>query len=95
MAVRILCINKADGQHENPHVGISRLGWKNEETGATGRSTRLEIYEFVKKGGDAYVVGGGSRARVLAEETATGTKYVRTRADSTRQDNLLRLPECS
>jgi len=39
MAIRITCINKDNGIHENPNVAITHLGWKNEQTGKTGRST--------------------------------------------------------
>lgn len=29
MSIRITCITKAGGDHENPYVAISRLGWVN------------------------------------------------------------------
>jgi hypothetical protein len=29
MSIRITCITKAAGDHENPFVAISRLGWVN------------------------------------------------------------------
>jgi hypothetical protein len=94
MAIRIKCINKAAGDHENPYIAISRLGWVNDATGAENTSTRLDMYEWVKNGGVAIVVGGDTQARLIAEETVSGTKYVRTIADSSKQDNLLNLPEC-
>jgi len=47
MSVRITCISKAGGDHENSHVAISELGWINEGTGETGKSTRLEIYDWI------------------------------------------------
>jgi len=95
MSVRITCISKANGQHENPYVAISHLNWVNEGTGATGRNTRDEIYDWVvSKNGVAYVAGAGLRAELIGAISARGTRYVRTRADSTDQDNLLKLPEC-
>ncbi len=96
MSVRITCISKDGGNHENPHVAITDLGWKNEETGETGNSTRLAMYEWIKeKNGHAYVRdGSGNTARVGTAETAKGTKYVRTYRDNTWTDNLLALPEC-
>lgn len=94
MAVRITCIRKAGGYHENPYVAISSMQWKNEESGATGESTRVEMYDFVKKGGEAYVQSGYSKAKLVAAVSAHGTPYVKTEANETEKDNLLKLPEC-
>lgn len=96
MSVRITCISKAGGDHQNPHAAISDLGWVNDADNATGRSTRLAMYDWIKlQGGDAYVRdAGGNVARVGTAETSGGTKYVRTYRDDTWTDNLLALPEC-
>lgn len=97
MAVKIHCINKDNGNHENPYVAISHLGWINEQNGERGRSTRLEMYTFIKdKSGQAYVVDprDGSKAYLEARVTTLGTKYVRTQSNDTGRDNLLSLPEC-
>jgi len=94
MGVRITCINKAGGQHENPYVAISHLGWLNEQTGGSGRSTREQMYDFVQGGNEAYVQAGAWKAKLLAMVSPRGTKYVKTQADSTLADNLLKLPEC-
>jgi hypothetical protein len=96
MSVRITCISKAGGNHENPHVAISNLGWLNEADGQTGSSTRLEMHDWIKnQDGYAYVRdGNGNTARVGAAETDRGTKYVRTYADGKWTDNLLALREC-
>jgi hypothetical protein len=96
MAVRITCINKSNGYHGDPHHAISHLGWRNEETGETGKNSRLEIYNWLKdKGGVAYVSDSrGNRATVGTREHANGTKYLQTYADQVWTDNLLALPEC-
>ena len=95
MAVRITCINKDNGYHENPYVAISHLNWVNETTGETGRSTRDQVYDFVvNQHGEAYVTAGSARARLIGEVSSRGTRYVKTVADSTDRDNLLKLPEC-
>jgi hypothetical protein len=97
MAVRITCIKKDGGNHDNPHTAIESVDWTNEATGATGRSTRLEMYDFIKnKNGSAYVKGmAGSTVNVGTGETAKGTKFIRTYANGQWNDNLLSLPECS
>lgn len=96
MSVRITCISKDGGNHDNPHTAITDLGWVNEQSGERGSSTRLQMYDWIKnKGGDAYVKDAyGNVVRVGTAETALGTKYVRTYADRTWTDNLLSLPEC-
>jgi hypothetical protein len=95
MAIRIICINKANGLHENPYVAISHLGWEDSTSGKSGRNTREEIYSFIKEqGGEAYVQAGNARAEVITAVSSRGTRYVKTRADSTDRDNLLKLPEC-
>lgn len=96
MAIRITCINKAQGYHQDPHVAISELGWMNEATGETGKSSRLVIYDWLKnKGGVAYVTDRfGNKAYLYPRENAYGTQYVQTIADRVWTDNLLSLPEC-
>jgi hypothetical protein len=97
MAIRITCINKSGGYHADPHHAISHLGWKNEETGNAGKSTRLEIYDWITdKNGVAYVFDSrGNKAQVRTRENANGTKYLQTYADRVWTDNLLALPECN
>lgn len=95
MAIRITCINKAGGQHENPYVAISHLGWVEDGTKLAGRWTRERLYDWIKlENGYAYVEGGGTSAKVITALSPRGTKYVKTEADSTERDNLLKLPEC-
>jgi len=96
MAIQITCINKDNGNHENPYVAISHLGWK-DQSGKVGRNTRLEIYDFIKsEGGQAYVLDPRdySKAYLEALVSPAGTKYVRTKPNDTGRDNLLSLPEC-
>ncbi|HYV90924.1 MAG TPA: DUF3892 domain-containing protein [Chitinophagales bacterium] len=95
MAIKITCIKKDNGHHENPHVAISSLSWINESTSETGTTSRVDMYEWVKNGGVAYVRDSkGDVAYLIAETTSFGTKFVRTRPDGTKADNLLSLPEC-
>ena len=96
MAVRITCITKDNGNHENPHTAIQSLGWLEDGTSKKGTSTRLEMYDWVKnQSGDAYVRdGSGNTVRAGTAESSRGTKYVRTYRDNTWTDNLLALPEC-
>ena len=95
VAVRITCINKANGQHENAYVAIQYLGWVNEESGASGKWSREQMYDFVvNQNGVAYVSAGGAKADLIGMISPHGNRYVKTRADSTDRDNLLKLSEC-
>lgn len=66
MSIRITCINNSGGYHQDPHHAISHLGWINETTGATGKNTRLEIYDWIKReSGEAYVTDRMAIGRTL------------------------------
>jgi Protein of unknown function (DUF3892) len=86
----------AGGDHENPYVAIAELGWTNEGTGATGVSTRLQIYDFVTEDPNgAYVTDAqGNTALLVPRISPRGNKYVATTPDNTVNDNLLKLREC-
>jgi hypothetical protein len=97
MGIRITCINKAGGWHDDPHCAISDLGWVNDADGKIGKSTRIAVYEWLKENSahQAYVQDSyGNLAYLYPRENSGGTKFVQTYADKTWTDNLLALPEC-
>lgn len=95
MSVRITCINKAQGNHEDPHVAISALAWVEDGKAKTGKNSRLEMHKWVKDGGKAYVRDAMGVAYLVARISRAGNPYVQTEADGRLTDNLLKLPECS
>ena len=96
MAVRITCISKDGGNHQNPHEGITNYGWVNEQTRATGNSTRTQMLDFLERQrGVAYVRDRNRNVAKIGVWTSVyGHKYLRTFADGKWTDNLLALPEC-
>lgn len=96
MSVKITCINKAFGAHADPHSAIVSLGWINDVDGKKGKSTREQLYEWLKnQNGVAYVVDQyGNKTYVFPRENVHGTKFVQTAADRVWTNNLLSLPEC-
>jgi hypothetical protein len=97
MSIRITCISKAAGDHENPYVAISKFGWVNLLNPTEKRSsTRMEMYDIVAKGGLAYVYyrTGTIRSKLEAVTSPRGTKYVRSVPNFTVKNNLLELDEC-
>lgn len=96
MAVRITCITKDNGNHQNPHEGITNYGWVNEQTRAAGNNTRAQMVDFLERqGGSAYVRDQSNNVAYIGVwKSAYGNKYLRTHADGKWTDNLLALPEC-
>lgn len=94
MAKKITCIKKASGDHENSYTAITSLTWS--EGNNTGTYTRLQMYDYVKDDSRfAYVEdSSGNKAYLMAATTSKGTKYVKTKPDDVKSDNLLKLPEC-
>ncbi len=71
------------------------MNWIEESTGATGTSTRIEMYDFITSGNIAYVKDAqGDKVFLVARISIHGNKYIATHPDNTTRDNLLRLPEC-
>lgn len=97
MSIKITCINKQQGYHEDPHHAISHLGWVEDGTGKSGKSTRLEIYDWIKdQNGVAYITDSyGNKAYLMTKVSKNGTKFVQTVADGRETNNLLNLPECT
>lgn len=96
MTIRITCINKDNGHHDDPHEAITELGW--EEVGNTSNhkvSSRAAIVKFLEDGNRAYVKDRYGDTADLMVFTKNGIKYVKTRPDQTIADNLLELDECS
>jgi hypothetical protein len=95
MAVRITCINKDNGNHDNPNEAISHFGWQNESTGKTGRATRQQMVEYIEADkGAAYVGTGASKVYCYVRTSPRGTKFLQTQSDGQWSNNLLSLPEC-
>lgn len=96
MPIRITCINKSGGDHADPHHAISYLGWVEDGSGKTEKSSRVQIYEWIKyHSGSAYVADSrGNKVWVRTRENQNGTRFLQTYADGKWTDNLLALPEC-
>jgi hypothetical protein len=96
MSVKITCINKDGGDHYDPHLAITDLGWVNEKTNAKGKSTLSEMIKWIENdSGVAYTKDAyGKLAYLVVRVSRYGNKYVRTVADGRDTNNLLELKEC-
>ena len=94
IVVRITCINKDNGDHNDPHEAITHYGWI-KDNGEYGKSTREVMVNFIKDGGQAYVVDQyGNKVYCYVRESSRGTKFLQTYSDNRYTNNLLELPEC-
>lgn len=94
MSVRITCIKKDHGNHDNPHEAITDFGWINEQSRETGECPLAQMVKFLDiDKGNAYVKNGTNVAFCY---TRPGRfhRFVQTYSDKTPTDNLLKLPEC-
>ena len=72
------------------HEHISEVKWENGTTKETGKSSRAEMVDWIKKGGEARVAKGQSYIAIKVVEASP--PYIRTFADNLWTDNLLALP---
>lgn len=94
MSLRVVCINKDGGNHQNPYESISRLGWKSD-AGKVETCTLAAMVDFLEKGNKAYTQdSNGNMAFLGVNVSAAGHKYVQTHADGKWNNNLLSLNEC-
>jgi len=96
MAVRIICIKKDEGKHENPYVAIDYLEWINERINVKGVTDRTKIHDWIKEeDGEAYIIDqSGNKTYLIPAVSANGNKYVKTVDDESKADCLLQLPQC-
>jgi hypothetical protein len=89
--VEIMCINKSDRQ--NPHERIRSVGGVNPDKSRWKMSEEKAIGDIESGKYDFFTRGGGKVAEVIVA-LHLGRKYLKTKADGIRPDNLLALPEC-
>ena len=89
--VQISCIVRDD--RFEPHARITHIGGCRE----TGRwqISQQEAIEYIENHDFSFWVRVGARSVwVVVGESSSGTKYLRTEADSTAPHDLLGLPDC-
>jgi len=89
MAEKVTCIVKGESHLHSDCRCITEIqtdGWR--------KYTRLEAYNKVTASPGSIVVEGGGETATLIPAERLGTKYVKTRPDDTKEDNLLKVKEC-
>lgn len=94
MSVRIIGVRKPSGNIQNPLEAISHYRWVNESNNESGISTRPVMVDWVESGNKAYVSSAEGTVDCFVNQSAAGTKFLQTNADSRSSNNLLNLPEC-
>ena len=72
------------------HEHIAEVKWRNPSYGATGRSSREEMVDWINKGNVAKVSDGRNEVEVRVWDAKP--PYLRTVTDGKWSDNLLALP---
>lgn len=93
MAVRIIAIRKP-GDNYNAYEAISHYKWLNEQSNESDVADRPHMVDWVGRGGRAYVSSEEGTVDCYVNQSAAGTKFIQTNADSRSSNNLLNLPEC-
>lgn len=95
MAVRIIAIRKAGGDHYDPYEAISHYKWVNESNNKSDIIDRVTMIDWMEnKHGRAYVSSIEGTVDCFINTSAAGTKFLQTNADSRSSNNLLNLPDC-
>jgi hypothetical protein len=92
--IEITGIRKDNGNHYNPYEAVTHYRWVQHGTDNKGINPRQEVVSWVEGNFNAYVSGGRTRAYCDVKESDHGTRFLQTRADAAKEDNLLELEEC-
>jgi hypothetical protein len=74
------------------YTGIASFRWLNSDTGKAGTTNRAGMVEFIESGKRAQVAGEDGPSEIGVCENS-GTKYLRTHADGSWNNNLSNLPK--
>jgi hypothetical protein len=92
LSVDVDCINKDD--RYDPDERIRHIGGPNGD-GTRWRLTVEQAITGIQQGQwEFWVNVAAGRVRVIIAKSARGNLYLKTEADATGANNLLRLPEC-
>lgn len=85
--LQVTCINKSD--RHNPHERIRNIG------GPGYRFTESDAIRYIETGFHSFFVTVNGVTVDVIVAVHLGRKYLKTRPDGIRPDNLLSLPECT
>ncbi len=91
MKHEVTCITVDSGSRYDDCRCIQKIGY--QTSNGEARESPAEIHEYIKSGDKFYIVQNGSRTYLEPVER-DGTKYVRTKPNDTKKDNLLKQPGC-
>lgn len=93
MAYRVKCVIVDDASAYEDCRCISKIGIP-KKGGGTNLYTPARIHDRIVEEGDEFYVEHNGEQTYLQAVERQGTKYVRTEANDTKDDNLLKQPPC-
>lgn len=93
MAREVVCAT-TDSTGPNDCRCITKIGYVYENIDTTGSKTPEEVHNDVKHDNTNYYVEYRGSETDLIPAEKNGTKYVRTKQNDTKNDNLLKLDDC-
>lgn len=94
MKIQIVCINKDNGNHHNPHESINRFGWIDQDNTEKHSTLEQMVTFLMDKKNSAYVSDGQNLAYCYVNTSASGRRFIQTHRDNMWSNNLLQLREC-
>lgn len=91
--IEITGIRKDSGDHENPYEAVSYYRWVQNSSGKGDITSREVVVGWVEDGINAYVERLRPQAYCFVNTSRNGTKFLQTKPDATKENNLLELPE--
>lgn len=87
------CITIDNGSQYDDCRCIQTIGFPSQSGGIASR-TPAQVYDMVEKDGDTVVVSQNGKETEVHGALNGATKYVKTKPNDTKEDNLLKQDSC-
>lgn len=95
MTIRLICVTHQAREGVDPLLSLTELGGVNEQNGDVKLYKPEELHDLVMQGNNIYINDiFGNKVKVAADISPNGEKFVRTRFNDEKLDDLLKLSSC-
>lgn len=89
----VKCVNIDDASQYDDCRCIESIGFPGKNVDTVTR-TPSQVYDWVENDGHTVEVNHNGKTTNVVGATNGSTKYVRTKSNDTKEDNLLKQPSC-